>query len=355
MDMAGEETFMTSEDRLELLGAPGSPYTRKMLALLRYRRIPHNMIWGGHTNPPEGYPQPKVKLLPTFYFPSGDGGLEAAVDSTPITRRLETEHAGRTVIPDDPELAFYNDLIEDFADEWLTKAMFHYRWHHEPDRKNAGPLLMFWSMNTAPEDQARKMSDYFTDRQFNRLYVVGSNDVTARTIEESYTRFIGILDALLQRRGFVLGARPSSADFAIYGQLTQLGWIEPTSAAIMNQASPRVRAWLDLMDDLSGLVPTEDDWFTPDEARVALAPLLAETGRVYAPFLIANAAAAEAGQESWEAEIDGRAWTQPTFPYQVKCLAALRAAHAGLPDNARAPVDAALAGTGCEALFARPA
>ncbi|NBQ07027.1 MAG: glutathione S-transferase, partial [Betaproteobacteria bacterium] len=31
---------------LELLGVPGSPYTRKMLALLRYRRIPHRMIWG---------------------------------------------------------------------------------------------------------------------------------------------------------------------------------------------------------------------------------------------------------------------------------------------------------------------
>ncbi|MEL6519998.1 MAG: glutathione S-transferase family protein [Pseudomonadota bacterium] len=342
---------MGSEERLELLGAPGSPYTRKMLSTLRYRRIPHTMIWGGHTNPPEGYPEPKVKLLPTFYFRDEAGSLEAVVDSTPITRRLEQEYSGRSVIPTDPELTFFNALIEDYGDEWLTKAMFHYRWYHEPDRKIAGPLLMYWSMNTAPADQAQKMADFFTDRQFNRLYVVGSNDVTAKTIEDSYTRFIDILDALLQVKGFVLGARPSSADFAIFGQLTQLGWIEPTSAKIMGERSPRLRAWLDLIDDLSGLEPTDGDWFTAGEAREHLAPLLAEIGRVYAPFLLANAAAAGEGEESWEAEIDGRPWTQPTFPYQVKCLAALKAAHAAVPADRRPSVDAVLNDAGCSAMF----
>jgi hypothetical protein len=75
---------------IELLGLPGSPYTRKMLALLRYRRIPHRVLWGSLFDPPAGYPEPKVKLLPTFYFPSAKG-LEAVVDSTPNIRRLEAD------------------------------------------------------------------------------------------------------------------------------------------------------------------------------------------------------------------------------------------------------------------------
>ncbi len=76
-----------SANPLTLMGAAGSPYTRKMIALLRYRRIAHAVIWSSHRNPPAGYPEPAVKLLPTFYFPKPDGGLQAVVDSTPILRR----------------------------------------------------------------------------------------------------------------------------------------------------------------------------------------------------------------------------------------------------------------------------
>ena len=37
---------MSLPNPLVVLGAPGSPYTRKMLSYLRYKRIPHKMIWG---------------------------------------------------------------------------------------------------------------------------------------------------------------------------------------------------------------------------------------------------------------------------------------------------------------------
>ena len=337
---------------LELMGAPGSPYTRKMVALLRYRRIPYQVSWTAGRPPKPGYPVPKVPLLPTFYYPDGEGGMMAVTDSTPIIRRLESEHAGRSVIPSDPVLSFLNDLIEDYADEWLTKAMFHFRWAHKADYDNAGPLLIYWSQNTLDAESAGKVSDAISKRQFDRLYVVGSNDVTAKTIESSFSRLIGILDELLQKKGFVLGGRPSSADFAIYGQLTQLAIVEPTSAAITVARSPRVRAWVDLMEDLSGLDPQEDDWFGADEAREALAPLLAEIGRVYAPFLIANAKAVMAGEKSFETEIDGRAWTQPSFPYQAKCLKWLREGYEALSGNERGAVEALLSGTGCDTLFA---
>ncbi|WP_297508647.1 glutathione S-transferase N-terminal domain-containing protein [uncultured Caulobacter sp.] len=335
---------------LALLGAAGSPYTRKMLSLLRFRRIPHAIHWGSHRNPPPGLPEPKVKLLPTFYFPTG-GGLEAVTDSTPIIRRLEREHAGRSVIPDDPVVSFLNDLVEDYADEWLTKAMFHFRWAHAADIENAGPMLIFWHDPTTPSDFAELAAREISKRQIDRLYVVGSNPVTAPTIEASYARFVDILDAVIARQGFVLGARPSAADFAIQGQLSQLAIIEPTSAAITVQRSRRVRAWLDRVEDLSGLEPDAAGWASRADLAETLRPLLAEIGRVYAPFLRANAKAAMAQAPTVEAEIDGRPWTQPTFPYQAKCLAALRQTREALSSADQGALDALLADTGCEILF----
>ncbi len=150
--------------KIELLGVPGSPYTRKMLALLRYRRIPYEVIWGSHLHAPAGYPQPRVKLLPTFYFGTG-ADREAVVDSTPLIRRLEAEHSGRSVLPEDEVLGFLDRLIEDFADEWVTKAMFHYRWHFEANARHAAPLLAFWDEVDLGTEAARASSEAFARRQ----------------------------------------------------------------------------------------------------------------------------------------------------------------------------------------------
>jgi len=342
---------MSDPARIEFLGAPGSPYTRKMLAILRYRRIAHNMLWGGHRGDQERYPKPKVRLLPTFYFPKGDGEFEAVVDSTFILRRLEGEYKGRAVIPSDPALGFLNYLIEDFADEWLTKAMFHYRWAYQADIDNAGPLLTFWHNPQLSADEAAGFSDYISQRQIERLYVVGSNDVTAKTIEDSYERLIAILSDLIQAKGYVLGARPSSADFALYGQLTQLALVDPTPAAILNKRVPRLRAWIDRVDDLSGLEPQDSDWLSSDGAADRLKPLLAEIGRVYTPFLLANAAAVQNGEKSFTTMIDGREWSQPTFPYQAKCLGWLRDEFAAMPAQSRKAVVDVFAVTGCTPLI----
>ena len=86
----------------------------------------------------------------------------------------------------------------------------------------------------------------------------------------------------------------------------------------------------------------------PDPKRISLAGWV---GRVYVPFLLANATALERGAEQVECVIDGRPWVQRLFPYQGKCLRWLRADYAALPGEDRVAVDALLAGTGCEPLL----
>jgi glutathione S-transferase len=341
---------MTLETPLLLSGAPGSPYTRKMLSVLRYRHIPYRFLLTGH-NVPENLPKPKVALLPTFYLKEGDGAYEAAVDSTPLIRRFEKAFAGRNVVPADPVVEFIDYLLEDYADEWLTKAMFHYRWHYKADIDRAAAILPMWRGITAPKDELAKLSKLFADRQISRLYVVGSNDTTAPVIEASYQRFLDALSAHLEAQPFLMGGRPGGSDFGVFGQLTQLTHFDPTPMEETLARSPRVFAWVDIMEDLSGLEPTDGDWMKRDAIPKTIRGLLAEVGRVYAPALIANAKALAAGAETVETEIDGKRWTQQPFPYQGKCLQWLREKREALSTADRKAVDDVLAGTGVEALF----
>lgn len=334
-----------------IVGAPGSPYSRKLRAVLRYRRIPYAWVNRGAPESRD-LPRPRVDLLPQLLLPGADGALEARTDSTPLIRRLEAMHEGRSVLPPDPALAFLDALLEDYADEWLTKAMFHYRWAFAPDIAKAAAILPRWFRTDQPEEQAVANGKMFAERQIGRLGVVGSNETTAPVIEQSYERLLRLLDARLTESRFVFGARPAASDFALYGQLTQLAGFDPTPAAIALAIAPRVVAWVDVVEDLSGIEPSEDGWTARDPIPASLRALFAEIGRVYAPFLLANADALARGAERVECEIDGRRWVQQPFPYQAKCLAALREAHASLAAADRAIVDAVLAGTGCEALFA---
>jgi glutathione S-transferase len=336
---------------LILMGAPGSPYTRKMCAALRYRLIPYRTL---QQHSPEHYarPKPKVELLPTFYLEDESGKEVAVTDSTPLIRRFETEFVERKIVPSDPVLALLNAMLEDFGDEWLTKAMFHYRWAFQADIDKAAAILPLWSKTNVSDEEIAPISKWIAERQISRLSYVGSNAITAPVIEAGYKRFLGIFDAHLQTSPFLFGARPASADFALYGQLSALACWDPTPMAICVAQAPRVYAWTEKMDDLSGLDPNDNDWIGRDAVSPTLRALLAEFGRVYAPYLLANAAAVEAGTEKGVATmIDGARWEQRPFPYQAKCLRWLREEHTALSANDRRDADAILKDTGAATLF----
>lgn len=340
-------------DDLRLVGVGASPYTRKLRAALRYRRIPYRFVIMG-SREAETLPERPLPLIPYLVFPGPDGKpTDAMSDTTPILDRLEAEHAERRLRPRDPALGMIDALLEDYGDEWLSKCMFHYRWAYAPDTLKASAYLPFAQMISLPTATAATYQKMMAERQISRISVVGSNETTGPIIEESWSRYLRLLDAHLQCHPYLLGGRPGAGDFACYGQMTMLVITDPTPMAVALEISPRAYAWTERLEDLSGLEPREDDWIDLSAPPQSLRDLLAEVGRVHAPFMIANADAVAAGAARVECEIDGQPWVQDPFIYQAKCLRWLRARFEGLGAESRKKVEEALAGTGCDAMFRR--
>ena len=178
---------MDDARRLVLVGGYSSPYSRKMRAVLRYRRIPHRWVLKG-TPEAAGLPKPVTDLIPVLVFP--DAPDEAQIDSTPLIRRPERDWSQRSVIPPDPAIAWLDALIEDFADEWLTKAMFHYRWAYPSSAAKADRVTVLEHYPEVRGADLAELAEAFSRRQIARLEVVGSSQTTAPVIETSYRRLL---------------------------------------------------------------------------------------------------------------------------------------------------------------------
>lgn len=336
---------------LRLIGVGASPYTRKLRAALRFRRMPYRFVIFG-SKEAAALPERPLPLLPYVVLPGSDGDpAKAMSDTTPIIDHLDHAVPERSLRPANPALRFIDTLIEDYGDEWLSKCMFHYRWSFAPDTKKASAYMPFgYQIQMSPEEGS-KYEAMIAQRQIGRIGVVGSNDVTAPVIEASWRRWLEVFDAHIQNVPYLLGQRPGAGDFACYGQMTMLVVTDPTPAAVALEISPRSYAWTERLEDVSGLDVSDSDWLDLSAPPATLKALLGEIGRVYAPFLLGNADAVARGAERVDCEVDGQPWVQEPFVYQAKCLRQLKEAYAALDAAARTSVDQVLDGTGCEALF----
>jgi glutathione S-transferase len=339
------------EPVIKLVGAPQSPYSRKMRAALRYRRIPYQWL---RQHSPASQAQPVVKIshmIPVLWFSHEDASQDTAMlDSTFQLQELEKRYTQRSLICPDPVVMFFNYFIEDFADEWLTKAMFHYRWSNLNDIEKAATILPLESKWNRSDEEVLAFQNKFRTLQTSRLGVVGSNDITKPLIEESFKNILLSLNNILTSQPFIMGGRPGAADFALYGQLACLALFDPSASHITLTMAPRVYAWVEAMEDTSGEEVNDYDWITRCEIHVKWAGLLTEIGRTYVPYLLANEKALKNNEHEFQCLIDGRTWQQKPFLYQGKCLHWLREAFNALNSHDKELAFVLLKEFHCEAL-----
>jgi len=284
--------------------------------------------------------------MPTVQYPDGT----YHTDSTPILVELETAGSShRATLPPDPGQAFLSSVIEDLADEWLSKCLFWLRFGTE----TAGRFAALWVMDDARAagegEDLEAEAEQFRARQIARMPLVGATAENSGVLDWSLAHTLAALESFAGNERFLFGSRPSIADFGLYGQLRTIS-IDPTGLARVRASAPRTEHWLRRLDDASGV---EGQW------ERALAPpaveaLLELAGACYLPYLEANAKACEDGAARFEVETPAGLFGARPFPYHRKCLQSLRRAEADLPEPCRERTRAMLPQTGCERAFLAP-
>jgi glutathione S-transferase len=320
-----------------IFGAEVSPYSVKVRSYFRYKGLPHEWILRTPEVQEEYKKYAKLPLIPLVVTPEGEG----IQDSTPIIERVEAAHPEPSIHPDDPALAFLSALLEEFADEWANKWMFHYRWWREVDQiSTARRLAEVMAPAGLSEEQREGVAQGIRERMTGRIWFVGSSQVTKDQIEASFESGMTQLERHLAERPFLFGGRPAFADFGLWGQVYNAS-TDPTCGGLL-AGHAAIHAWIERMHDPKA----EGDFESWNSLEATLRPLLAEqVGALFLPWSDANARALAAGQESFEVTLAGRRWEQKPQKYHARSLAALRKRYAAVTD--RSALDPILESTGC--------
>ena len=317
-------------------GATPSYYTGKLEAYLRAKGIAYRLEPFSQSNMRRCARHTGVVQVPQVECPDGSW----LVDTTLIIEYFERVQPEPAITPREPAVAFVSRLVEDYADEWLWRPAMHYRWSYPETAR----LMSAWLSEHAREQRAPEWLKrrFWQRRQFGTF--VRGDGVTASTraaVEASYLDTLTALEGVFARRSFVLGERPTEADFGFFASLFRHFFSDPAPARIMRERAPGVQEWVARMWNLRperfASLPLPDRM--PDE----LDSIFAAITRVYLPYLEANAAAYARGEKNVRYRVQDTEFVEPTKPYRVWCRDRLQRELAGLDPGARAEVERAFA------------
>ena len=255
------KTTGKQHDKPILWGAPGSGYSGRIRSYLIKKGIPYQQIFPGHPR----FQQEIIPLIGYFVMPVmelTDGTL--IQDSSDALIHFEAEHPEDPLVPTSPQQRAMAWLLAFFGSEMMVKTGMHYRWTYlEDDRPFAEATFgHFFSHQRDMELQRKDVAPimaYFD----GYLEHLGVTEETIPAIEESYFALLDVLNAHFLQWPYLLGGRPSPADFGLmvllYAHLSR----DPHSSHEMKIKAPQVFRWTERMNEV-GIVDGEFADLPPD-------------------------------------------------------------------------------------------
>jgi len=313
----------------EIFGAVQSPPSVKMAVYLRWKRLPFTFRSNVNDNLGLVYDEPRFShisepIMPLMVFPDG----RSMNDSTFLIRAIEDSNPKRPVIPgvdDDPCLRFVCQLLEDFADEWLLKPFYGFRWNESESQEFASQMIAntYFGGGKVAKNAARFVKKKQTNPE-NRTdaFIEGSYSKDLYRVFHDVCRVMeGHFSGGAKADMFMCGNAPTNIDFAFYGMFYQF-MLDITPRAILPDKYPHTFAWAIRMNDTSGVKEA------PMQVTQLLKDLLQIASNSYFPFMKATAERFEHDPDNndmmsitvFQSQTDeGITYSQRPWAYQAKC------------------------------------
>ncbi|MGA2835325.1 MAG: glutathione S-transferase [Acidimicrobiales bacterium] len=357
-----------------LYAMPGSLYSGKARSYLRKHRIEYvERVPGDPRYNDEVVPAIGRWIIPVLQTP--DGTL--VQDTVDIIDLLDADvDPARSAYPATPTQRAVAHLLELFGGEGLLRPAMHYRWDF--DDTNLAFLSKDFSASLAlrADDETRDGVFAFSSaRMRSATTAFGVSEDLVPEIERSYEEFLDLFDAHLAGSPYLLGGRPTIADFGFMGPLFAHLARDPYPSVLMKQRAQRVWRWVERMNapvlDASEYGDCSEDLFADDAVPDTLRALLAYIGEEYLDEALAQVVAVD----GWLAEHPdvadgeivlgkpnrrfsgtttfswrGRPMTVAVVPYRLYLLKRLQDAVAAAPDG-RSAVRSVFAAAGLDPLL----
>lgn len=231
-------------NRYTLYGWHLSYFTGKVLCYLRYKQVPFVL------QPVNLYTLTRrikretgAVVMPVMLTPQG----QWIQDSSVIIDHIEARFAQPSIIPDTPVQRFAAYLIEAWGDEWWVPIAMHTRWSYPENyglfEIEAGRALLPW----LPGFFQRRAVRQVANRLRGMLPLVGVRPAQFAVMERWSAHMLDLLDAHFAQFPFLLGARPTLADFGLVGSMYGHLGRDPWPARELVAKRLHLRAWIDRM------------------------------------------------------------------------------------------------------------
>jgi glutathione S-transferase len=290
-----------------------------------------------------------VAFIPVLMTPDG----EAWQDTSTILDRLEAAHPEPPLYPKTPVQRVVSYLVELYGDEIGLLPAMHYRWSFPESAQKARVDFALGSGNQAAANQ-------FADRMTQGKDMLGVCDASAPAIEAHLRELLDALCAHFEAHRFLLGDAMSLADCGLMGPFYGHLFRDAVPSRLLRETAFRVCCWIERMNR----PPLgQQGWLPGDALAETLAPVL-RTMADGVPLLLDAVREIDAWADANPGAAPPRAigFIEPRYrdtklrllcrPYTLWMVQRPLDAYAALGAAERARVDAALAGTGWEALLA---